>query len=109
MISDRVQRVSMSGLELPQREVVVWNVHNYGETLAEARRARGGDHCDIERARADPQALQVLVAGDFNLELAASGRRNRAEMHWVAITRMAPETVADAPSRWNSAAGKTTE
>lgn len=43
----RAQRVSMTDMELPQREVAAWNVHDYGQALALA-------HRDTERARADP-------------------------------------------------------
>lgn len=108
VVAGRVQRVVLTDRAPPHRTWIIWNVLDFGMSLAEARRARGRIHRDVEQARADHQATQLLVAGDFNLDATAAGRRSRADLHWAVVARMVPDFVPDAPSRWDVAIGRST-
>lgn len=77
---------------------------------ASAWRRRGGllgcVHSDVARARGELQATQILLAADFHSLAAATGRLSRADPDRVAGTRMTPEFMADAPSHWDAATGR---
>lgn len=91
----------------PHRMLIVWNIHNFGRSLAEAQRIHGHIHRDVERARAEPQATES-PHGDFTLKATARGRRSRADLHLAAVTRLLQEFMPDAPSRCEAATRRPT-
>lgn len=85
--------------------MVAWNRHDYGVAQTEVRKLRRRVRQDVQRAMAAPQAMQVNHMGGINVARNAPGRRSRAELHWQAIVHMTMVVMADAPSRWDAAAG----
>lgn len=65
LLEGLTQRVVMTDRAPPHRALIVWNNHNFDMALSEAQRIRGLIYRDVGLARADPEAMHVLLAGGW--------------------------------------------
>lgn len=100
VVRGRAQRVRLVDEIAPHGEMIVWQVHSYAVSQAEARKVSRRVHQVVRRAQACPQATPVVPTGDFNVEVEALGRRYRVELQWQSMSRAAVEVMPDAPAAW---------